>query len=65
MLEGLEAVHDAHWFKEAAKGFGFDMRDGVRGHPLNQGEELRTTHPVIRVSESKATHSSVDWAHSR
>jgi alpha-ketoglutarate-dependent taurine dioxygenase len=51
LLEGLNAVHDAHWFKQAARGFGFDMRTGERGSPLNKGDELQAIHPVIRVSE--------------
>ena len=51
-LEGLQAVHEASFFRDAAKRFGIELREGQRGSPLNHGSELTATHPVIRVSES-------------
>ena len=50
MLEGLEAVHDASWYKNNMDAHGMKFRDGVRGNPLNKGGDLVAVHPVIRVN---------------
>lgn len=50
LLEGKEAVHEARFFESQAARRGFKVRDGVRGHPANEGPELSTVHPVIRVN---------------
>ena len=50
-LEGLEALHEASFFKDAAKAYGIELREGERGSPLNKGDALSAVHPVIRVSE--------------
>lgn len=49
-LEGLTATHDAKFFHEEARRLGNPLRDGIRGSPLNQGDELEATHPVIRTN---------------
>jgi alpha-ketoglutarate-dependent taurine dioxygenase len=49
-LEGLTATHDAKFFLEEAERLGNPLRKGVRGNPLNQGEALTATHPVIRTN---------------
>lgn len=50
MLEGLEAYHEAKWFKDVTQNFGQTVREGERGHPLNKGDALEAIHPVIRVN---------------
>lgn len=50
MLEGLTATHDATFFHDEARRLGQPLRDTPRGHPLNVGTELTTTHPVIRTN---------------
>jgi alpha-ketoglutarate-dependent taurine dioxygenase len=49
-LEGLQAYHEAKWFKDAAEAYGHKVRDDVRGNPLNQGDALEAVHPIIRVN---------------
>ncbi|CAI7648931.1 unnamed protein product [Penicillium discolor] len=49
-LEGLTATHDATFFHDEARRLGNPLRKGIRGSPLNQGEELKATHPVIRTN---------------
>ncbi|ORX34071.1 putative TfdA family taurine dioxygenase [Kockovaella imperatae] len=49
-LEGLEALHEASFFKDAAKNYGIDLREGERGSPANKGGDLSAVHPVIRVN---------------
>lgn len=49
-LEGLTATHDAKFFHDEARRLGNPLRKGIRGSPLNQGEELEATHPVIRTN---------------
>ena len=49
-LETLTATHDATFFHEEAARLGNPLRQTARGHPLNQGPELITTHPVIRTN---------------
>jgi alpha-ketoglutarate-dependent taurine dioxygenase len=49
-LEGLTATHDAKFFLEEAERLGNPVRKGIRGNPLNQGEELQAVHPVIRTN---------------
>lgn len=50
MLEGLTATHDAKFFLDEATRLGNPLRKGVRGNPLNQGDELAAVHPVIRTN---------------
>lgn len=49
-LEGVTATHDAKFFLEEAERLGQPIRQGTRGHPLNQGDGLTATHPVIRTN---------------
>jgi alpha-ketoglutarate-dependent taurine dioxygenase len=49
-LEGLTAVHSAQRFKTVAARHGRQIRTDQRGAPDNIGDELRTTHPVIRTN---------------
>jgi hypothetical protein len=49
-LEGLTATHDASFFHDEARRLGNPLRKGVRGSPLNVGEELKAVHPVIRTN---------------
>ncbi|KAH7104973.1 taurine catabolism dioxygenase [Auriculariales sp. MPI-PUGE-AT-0066] len=47
-LEGLTAEHDGNFFHETARKQGLKIQP-LRGHPLNVGEDLRASHPVIRT----------------
>lgn len=49
-LEGLTATHDANFFHDEAKRLGNPLRKGVRGSLLNQGTDLKTTHPIVRTN---------------
>ncbi|KAM0747332.1 taurine catabolism dioxygenase [Meredithblackwellia eburnea MCA 4105] len=49
-LEGLTAVHDGNRFYEIAKARNIEVFTGVRGNPLNKGEDLKAVHPVIRTN---------------
>ncbi|OJJ87931.1 TauD/TfdA dioxygenase family protein [Aspergillus glaucus CBS 516.65] len=49
-LEGLTATHDASFFHEEARRLGNPLRRGERGSPLNEGEELKAVHPVVRTN---------------
>jgi alpha-ketoglutarate-dependent taurine dioxygenase len=49
-LEGLTATHDAKFFLEEAERLGNPLRKGIRGNPLNQGDNLTAVHPVIRTN---------------
>lgn len=49
-LEGLTATHDANFFHGEAERLGNPLRKGVRGSPLNQGTDLKTTHPIVRTN---------------
>jgi alpha-ketoglutarate-dependent taurine dioxygenase len=49
-LEGLTATHDASFFHEEARRLGNPLRRGQRGSPLNEGEELKAVHPVVRTN---------------
>ncbi|KAL1850944.1 hypothetical protein Plec18170_006781 [Paecilomyces lecythidis] len=49
-LERLTATHDAKFFHEEAARLGNPLRKGIRGSPLNQGDELTAVHPVIRTN---------------
>ena len=46
-LEGLTATHDAKFFLKEAERSGNPPRRGIRGNPLNQGDNLTAVHPVI------------------
>ncbi|GAA94078.1 uncharacterized protein L969DRAFT_96654 [Mixia osmundae IAM 14324] len=50
MLEGCTATHHADMFKEQASRYGFPLRTEARGHPLNVGDHLSASHPVIRTN---------------
>lgn len=50
LLEGLTATHDAKFFLEEAQRLGNPIRKTIRGNPLNHGEALTATHPVIRTN---------------
>ena len=47
-LETLTAAHEAHFFRDAARAFGYSVRDQIRGSPGNFGDALEAVHPVIR-----------------
>ncbi|CAG7562111.1 unnamed protein product [Fusarium equiseti] len=49
-LEGLTATHDASFFHDEARRLGNPIRKGIRGSPLNQGENLTAVHPLIRTN---------------
>ncbi|KAH7185905.1 peptidase family M1-domain-containing protein [Fusarium flagelliforme] len=49
-LEGLTATHDASFFHDEARRLGNPIRKGIRGSPLNQGEDLTAVHPLIRTN---------------
>lgn len=49
-LEGLTATHDATFFHDEARRLGNPLRKGIRGSPLNHGEELTAMHPVVRTN---------------
>jgi hypothetical protein len=49
-LEGLTATHDASFFHDEARRLGNPIRNGIRGSPLNQGENLYAVHPLIRTN---------------
>ncbi|KAG8688644.1 hypothetical protein FRC09_012805 [Ceratobasidium sp. 395] len=49
-LETLTAAHEAHFFRDAARAFGYSVRDQVRGSPGNFGDALEAVHPVIRTN---------------
>jgi alpha-ketoglutarate-dependent taurine dioxygenase len=49
-LEGLTATHDASFFHDEAARLGNPLRKGIRGSPLNQGENLSAVHPLIRTN---------------
>jgi alpha-ketoglutarate-dependent taurine dioxygenase len=51
-LERLTATHDATFFHEEARRLGNPLRKGIRGSPLNQGDELTAIHPVIRTNRT-------------
>jgi alpha-ketoglutarate-dependent taurine dioxygenase len=48
-LEGLTAEHRGDFFVAAAKAKGEPLR-GHRGSPLNDNQDLKASHPVIRVN---------------
>ncbi|KAI9372211.1 hypothetical protein BJX61DRAFT_542911 [Aspergillus egyptiacus] len=49
-LERLTATHDASFFHDEARRLGNPLRKGIRGSPLNHGEDLTAVHPVIRTN---------------
>ncbi|PLB44519.1 TfdA family taurine dioxygenase [Aspergillus steynii IBT 23096] len=49
-LETLTATHDATFFHDEARRLGNPLRKGIRGSPLNSGEDLTAVHPVIRTN---------------
>jgi alpha-ketoglutarate-dependent taurine dioxygenase len=49
-LETLTATHDANFFHDEARRLGIPIKAAGRGHPMNQGEDLRAVHPVIRTN---------------
>ncbi|KAL1845144.1 hypothetical protein VTK73DRAFT_1035 [Phialemonium thermophilum] len=49
-LETLTATHDARFFLEEAERLGNPIRKGIRGSPLNHGDQLQAVHPVIRTN---------------
>ncbi|KAL4994226.1 hypothetical protein BDV10DRAFT_197702 [Aspergillus recurvatus] len=49
-LERLTATHDATFFHDEARRLGNPLRKGIRGSPLNHGEELTAIHPVVRTN---------------
>ncbi|RBQ70888.1 hypothetical protein FVER14953_02347 [Fusarium verticillioides] len=49
-LEGLTATHDASFFHDEARRLGNPIRKGIRGSPLNQGENLTSVHPLVRTN---------------
>lgn len=58
-LEGLTATHDAKFFLDEAERLGQPLRDGIRGSPLNQGNSLQATHPVIRTNRKSSPSISI------
>ena len=59
-LEGLTATHDASFFHEEARRLGNPLRRGERGSPLNEGEELKAVHPVVRTNRMYLLLHSLD-----
>lgn len=51
-LETLTATHDASFFHDEARRLGNHLRRGIRGSPLNTGEELKAVHPVVRTNRT-------------
>lgn len=49
-LETLTATHDANFFHDEARRLGIPIKAKGRGHPSNEGEDLRAVHPVIRTN---------------
>ncbi|KAK0391588.1 hypothetical protein NLU13_1088 [Sarocladium strictum] len=49
-LEGLTATHDANFFHDEAARLGNPLRKGQRGSPLNQGDDLKAVHPLVRTN---------------
>ncbi|KZT58951.1 taurine catabolism dioxygenase [Calocera cornea HHB12733] len=47
-LEGLTALHDGNFFHETARARNLTVQDH-RGSPLNVGDDLSATHPVVRT----------------
>lgn len=58
-LERLTATHDAKFFLDEAARLGNPLRTGIRGSPLNVGDGLTATHPVIRTNRKKANPPSI------
>jgi hypothetical protein len=56
-LEGLTATHDAKFFLEEAERLGNLIRKDVRGSPLNSGDALTATHPMIRTNRKLPSSS--------
>jgi len=57
-LQGLTATHDAKFFLEEAERLGNPLRKNFRGSPLNHGDALTATHPVIRTNRKLFISSS-------
>lgn len=49
-LETLTATHDATFFHDEARRLGNPLRQTPRGHPLNIGTDLVSTHPLVRTN---------------
>lgn len=49
-LEGLTATHDANFFHDEARRLGIPIKAHGRGNPLNDGDDLRAVHPIIRTN---------------
>lgn len=65
MLEGLTATHDATFFLDEARRLGNPLRTTPRGSPLNHGDALCATHPVIRTNRKYSSFSSLSLEPSR
>jgi alpha-ketoglutarate-dependent taurine dioxygenase len=58
-LERLTATHDATFFHDEARRLGNPLRKGIRGSPLNHGEELTAVHPVIRTNRTYPLYKNI------
>lgn len=53
-LETLTATHDANFFHDEARRLGIPIKSKGRGHPSNEGEDLRAVHPVVRTNRESS-----------
>lgn len=53
-LETLTATHDANFFHDEARRLGIPIKSKGRGHPSNEGEDLRAIHPVVRTNRESS-----------
>ena len=60
-LETLTATHDATFFYDEARRLGNPIRKGIRGSPLNSGEELTAVHPVVRTNRKHLLLFLLEW----
>lgn len=50
LLEKVTAVHSGKFFQNVVDKKGYELYSQARGNPANVGNELYTTHPVIRTN---------------
>jgi len=55
-LETLNATHDASFFHAEAAQHGIKIdKNRERGNPLNSGDHLTASHPLIRTNRKSST----------
>jgi alpha-ketoglutarate-dependent taurine dioxygenase len=62
-MEGLTATHDANFFHDEARRLGIPIKAKNRGHPLNEGEDLRAVHPVVRTNRESRRRTGFQASH--